>query len=417
MRFTRALLRVALPVAVLAACVAVGWRMIAGRPAPPERRVAPLPVMEVAVATVRRGDYRIFVRSRGTVQPRTESTLVPEVPGRVVEVSPELRAGGFFGAGEVLVWIDDRDYAGGMEIARAALVQARTALIEEQVRAAQAEREWKRLGEPGEPDPLVLRKPQLASAEAGVRRATAELEAARRSLERTRIVAPYAGRVLERHVDAGQYVSTGTVLARVFAVDSVEVRLPLGPGRLEWLDLPGRYRRDAVDDRHEGPVVRLTARQGAERHAWLGRIVRAEGAVDTATRQQFVIARIDDPYGRGPAARPPLEVGQFVEAEIEGRMLRDVVVVPPAVLRGGDTVFVVDADSRLRRRDVEVVWRDAASAVLVSGLAPGERLVTTWLPPATSGVEVRISHVDGEPVSGVASAVSSSAGPTPPRAP
>ena len=304
-----------------------------------------------------------------------------------------------------------------MEVATARLAQARAALVEEQAHALQAQSEWRQFDRPGEPHALALREPQVASAEAGVRLAQAEVAGAKRDLERTRIVAPYAGRVLEQSVDTGQYVSVGTVLAHVFAVDVVEVRLPLGPRQIEWIDVPERYRRDGAEHRRDGPAVRLTARHGARRHVWPGRIVRAEGSIDAATRQQFVVAQIDDPYERGPADRPPLKIGQFVEAEIEGRMLRDVVMIPHGTLHREDTVFVVDAASRLERRRVEVVWRDAGHAVVVAGLEPGEHLVTTRLPLATSGVLVRVSSIDGEPAADTVPRGGDSAGAPAPTKP
>jgi multidrug efflux pump subunit AcrA (membrane-fusion protein) len=195
--------------------------------------------------------------------------------------------------------------------------------------------------------------------------------------------------VLERNVDIGQFVSPGTILARIYAVDFVEIRLPLTNRQLEFVTIPEVYRDDTLGIRAPGPEVRLTAKMGSKTHEWLGRIVRAEGSIDTQSRQVFVIAQVDDPYGKGPAGRPPLKVGQFVEAEIEGVTLKDVVVIPRGALRAGGEVLIVDDMSRIEGRPVDVIWSDEHNAVLGSGLESGDRLVLTPLGTGMQGVEVK----------------------------
>lgn len=382
------LLRVMLPLAVLALAGGIAW-VLASDPVQPERREFSVPIGEVEFVPLARGEYQVFVDSRGTVRPRTQGTLIPEVSGRIVEISTNLRAGGFFEAGDVLLRIDARDYAADVTVAEATLSQARASLAEEQARADQARRDWQRLGEPGTPDDLVLRKPQLAGARAAVDSAQARLERARLELERTVISAPYAGRVLEQSVDVGQVVAPGNALASIYAVDYVEVRLPLANHLLEFVDVPEIFRRDESPASVQGPALSLSAQVGNRTHTWSGRVVRAEGAIDTSSRQLFVVGQVDDPYGKGPEGRPPLKVGQFVEARIEGRMLREVFVIPRAALRAGAQVLLVDDQDHLRARDVEVMFTDDEHAVISAGLADGERLVVNALGTDMVGMKVR----------------------------
>jgi RND family efflux transporter MFP subunit len=394
------LVKILLPILVIAAASGIAFVTVANREAP-ERHRPREAIIEVEVTTLARSDYTIRVKSRGTVRPRTRSTLIPEVSGRIVSLSPNIREGEFFEAGDVLLEIDARDYQAEVAVAKANIEQAHTILAEERARAAQARRDWKRLGETGVPDALVLRQPQLAGARAAVARTEARLTQARLALERTRIVAPYAGRVLEQNVDIGQYVTPGTVLMRIYAVDYVEVRLPLTNRQLEFVDIPEVYRGSNSTDGRADLAVRLSARIGRRLHTWDGRVVRAEGSIDTQSRQLFVIAQVDDPYGKGPAGRPPLKVGQFVEAEIEGRTVDDVVVIPRSALRAGGEVLLVNGENRLETRAVEVLWTDEQNAVTGSGLAPGERLVLTPLGGAMDGVEVRprgVTATDGDTV-------------------
>jgi len=394
------LVNILLPILVIAGASGIAFVTIAKREVP-ERRAPHAAAIEVEVTTLAQSDFTVRVKSRGTVRPRTESSLIPEVSGRIVSLSRNIREGAFFEAGEVLLAIDPRDYQAEIAVVQADIERAHMTLAEEQARAEQARRDWKRLGEAGEPDALVLRMPQLTGARATVTSAEARLTLARLALERTKIVAPYAGRVLERNVDIGQYVTPGTVLARIYAVDYVEVRLPLTNRQLEFVDIPENFRGDGPAERGADLAVRLSARIGSRRYAWDGRVVRAEGAIDTQSRQLFVIAQVDDPYGKGPGGRPPLKVGQFVEAEIEGRRLDDVVVIPRSALRAGGEVLLVNDRNRLETRAVEVLWSDAQSVVTGNGLGPGERLVLTPLGGGMDGIEVRVRDraTSGEPVS------------------
>jgi RND family efflux transporter MFP subunit len=379
--------KIVLPIVVIAAASAAAFVSVANRPQP-ERHPPKVATPQVDVITVQPGDYTVRVKTRGTVRPRTESTLIPEVTGRVVKLSPNIRAGEFFEQGDLLLQIDPRDYEAEVTVAASTLAQARSSLAEAQARADQARRDWKRLGEPGEPDDLVLRKPQMAGARAAVASAQARLVQAKLNLERTTILAPYAGRVLERNVDIGQFVSPGTVLAQVYAVDYVEIRLPLTNRQLEFVTIPEAYRDDTLGIRAPGPPVRLTARIGSKTHQWDGHVVRAEGSIDTQSRQVFVIAQVDDPYGKHASGRPPLKVGQFVEAEIEGVTLKDVIVIPRSTLRVGGEVLVVDERNTLQGRRVDVLWSDERNVVVGSGIGAGERLVVTPLGSGMDGVEV-----------------------------
>lgn len=336
---------------------------------------------------VYRQDYQVIVHTRGTVRPRTESTLIPQVSGRIVSVAPAFRAGGFFEEGDELLSIDSSDYETSLVVSEAALARARLLLAEEEARADQARKDWEKLGDGGRPTALVLREPQLIEARASLASAQARMDEAHRNLSRTRITAPYAGRVLEQRVDFGQFVSTGTVLARIYAVDFAEIRLPLTDRQLAFVNLPELYRGEATYGQG-GPKVTLKADLGGRKYSWEGRIVRSEGAIDSRSRQLFVVAQVEDPYGRSVEDRPPLKVGLFVEAQIEGKLLHDVVVIPRTLLKENSYVLVIDDQSKLRRRPVEILWRDTKNIVVSEGLISGEILCLTQVPYAVDGMEV-----------------------------
>ncbi len=385
------LLKWTLPVLVLVAALAGGRYIIAQRPAAPQFQPPQVPVAIDAVRVLPE-DFQVVIRSEGTVEPRTESTLIPQVSGQIVAISPSFREGGFFEQGDILVTLDPRDYQLAIASAEAQVAQAESALEQELAQAKVVEDDWRMLGR--QAPELGLRKPQIAAARATVLSAKAQLERARFDLERTRIRAPYDGQVLEKSVDVGQFVSTGTPLARVYATDYVEIRLPLSNRQLEFVDLPERFRGETAQRGTAGPEVVVKAVIGRQEWRWTGRIVRAEGAIDTRTRQLFVVAQVDDPYERVADGQPPLRIGQFVEVEIAGRTLENAFVLPRSALREAAEVLLVNEDSRLERRPVTVAWTDGEHAVVTEGLAAGAVVNVTPLAVAANGTLVAAT-IDG----------------------
>ena len=79
-----------------------------------------------------------------------------------------------------------------------------------------------------------------------------------------------------------------------------------------------------------------------------------------------------------------------MDAEIIGAMVSDVVVIPRAALRGKDQVMVVDADERLRYRQVEVLRLDRNEVLIQSGIRNGERVCISAIETAMDGMLVRV---------------------------
>ncbi|MCY4428077.1 MAG: efflux RND transporter periplasmic adaptor subunit, partial [Halieaceae bacterium] len=247
---------------------------------------------------------------------------------------------------------------------------------------------------------LVLRKPQLEAARARVLSARAALTKAQLDLERTRIRAPFSGRVLAQLVDFGQVVNAGTTLAEVYATDYFEVRLPLRNTDLAFIELP--------EDGLAAPVpvpVRLRSDLGGA-EIWQGRIVRTEGAIDRTARQLHVVAQIDDPFGKSQsrsanAVQRPLKIGEYVTAQISGKLLADALVIPSETIYQNSYVYIVE-NGELQRRDLEIAWQNGVETLLYAGLDAGDALVTTPLGQISSGTPVQVVNPDSRVAADVA---------------
>ncbi len=371
------------PVVVLLGGIAVAAMLFATGPTVEPRP----PIVEaprVRVLTVVPQSIRLTVSTHGTVAPRTESELVPEVSGRVTWVSPSLVSGGFFSEGEPLLRIEPLDYRVGLEQGRARLARAESDLANAQMaHSRQMDLSRQHASSESQRDDAINR---LRVAEAGKREADASLEKAERDLERTTVIAPYVGRVRSKRVDVGQFVNRGSMVAKIYAVDFAEVRLPVPDEQLAYLDLPLVYEEESTSD---ATPVTLRARFAGKVHEWQGEVVRTEGELDPRTRMVNIVARVPDPYRRSEG-RPPLAVGLFVEAEIVGTNAEDVVVLPRTALRSRDQVLIVDHEDRLRLRDVDVLRVSRDEVLVQAGLESGDRVCVSPLETPMDGMQVRI---------------------------
>ncbi|MCH2155958.1 MAG: efflux RND transporter periplasmic adaptor subunit [Opitutales bacterium] len=386
------LLKIILPIALIVGGFLIYRQMAASRP---EARFAPPRAASIFVEAQRLmpTDYQVTIESRGLVRPRTTSSLIPEVSGRIVEISESFLEGRFFEEDEVLVKIDDRDYVAAVRSAEAGLAQMRLNLEEEKARVEQARIDWERVNPGRAPEGLVTRTPQLLKAEADVASAEAQVDRAQRNLDRTEIRAPYNGRIRSKRVDIGQYVTPGTMLAEVFASDFLEVRLPLRNQDLAFVELPEVY----ADQQTVGPKPKVTlfGDYGGQTYSWEGRIVRTEATIDASSRELYVVAQVNDPFSQADTTRPPLKIGLFVEAMIEGNVLENVFPIPTqAVLRGNEVVFLSE-EGTVDRREMNVIWTDEANVVVAEDVEAQEIISVTPLPFTANGASVSF-EIEGE---------------------
>jgi len=319
------------------------------------------------------------------------TTLAARVSGEVIWVSEELKPGGFFEKGDLLLKIEPIDYELAIKSAEADLAEARFIYQEEKAQSTQALLNWKRLGRTEQANDLVLRKPQLAKAKAVVDSGKAKLQRAKLDLKRTKIKAPYAGRVLEQYVDIGQFLSSGTDLVKLFAIDRVEVRLPLSEKQREQLNLPSFYRGESSKKtQHQFPIT-VNAKIAGVNYQWPAFFSRVEGAMNRETRQQYIVAEVNDPYKRNESGRPPLEIGQFVKAQLKGRLNKGLFLIPRSAVHNDNQVMLIDKDKRIQRQTVSVLAEEAGFVIIDDGLKAEDRLCTSYVPFLANNTVVRLS--------------------------
>lgn len=392
----RRALQILLPLAVLAGGFLLANKFVTQ---PKKIVVKAKPVVVPLYQFVRstQTNHQFIVSSQGTITPRMEISVVPEVSGKVVSVSEHLVVGGIFKLNEELFRIDQRDYEIAATNALAQIAQVRVRITREEAEADAARKEWEALGRKDKPSPLLLREPQLAEAKAALLSAEAALALALRDQDRCVIRAPFDCRVAVKGVDLGQVITRGISLARLQATDFSEVRLPVPLDQLAFFNLP-MGSRPTTNSAGSTSVI-LMAEIAGKTLRWDGMVFRTDGEIDPRTRMISGVGRVRDPYGLdGNGVELPLMMGLFVTAEIKGHVVDGIVKLPREALRGTDSVYVLSGSNRLSRRVVEVMQSNRTEVIVKKGLKDGDLVCVTPMDAFVEGMEVRIEVKETGPL-------------------
>lgn len=386
------LLRLLPPILLLAAGISAYLHLSKEAPAEAKEKVEnQLPV--VTVRSLERVDYQVTLKTQGIVRAHDSGNLTSLVSGRVKFIHPGFETGAFFRKGDPLVELETEDLETEVIAAKARVARAQSTLLQEAARGKQAGINWKELGYTSEPSDLVLRIPQRAQAEADLAAANAEVARAERDLKRATIVAPYNGRVARREVSVGQSIGTQTALGEIFSTDRAELRMPLDRRQLDFVSLPERE-GDAplnvtlTDERMNIDVTRDAL------------IVRTEGQLDENSRELFVIAEIEDPFGLESDV-PPLRIGQPVRASVAAAVLEDVFVIEREHLRGLSEVVLVKEDDegneRIARTILDPIWTEQDLLIVRDQLEEGDLMAVGSLTYAVNRGRVTTELEEPEP--------------------
>jgi len=356
-----------------------------GKTAPPRRKGPPM--IRTGVTALIKKDHTIQLQSQGEIRTHNATSLTPQISGRVVKYSENFEDGAYFNKGDILLDLETADYLTEVESAKAQLARAESSFAQEEARAKQALLNWKDAGFDEDPSDLVLRKPQLKEAEANVSSAQSSLERAKRNLARTHVRAPYDGRVKKRNVGLGQQVGASTSLGEIFSTDFAEVRLPLTTRDLAYYSPPNKPGTPTEKNNITFTSI-LAIADDESTPQWAGTILRAEGELDVDSRQLFVIARIDDPFGL-KSDKPSLYIGQPVRATIPAKTLKQVYTLPRKHLSGLNEILVL-RKGLLKRVAFTPLWSNSTSMITRDGIEPGDLLCTTRLPYAPEGAPAEI---------------------------
>lgn len=296
--------------------------------------------LKVSVSPTRLGDYRPIITGFGEVKPVHEIGLTSEISGRVTQLSNAFRTGQIVFKGKVLAQIDPTNYEQALAQAQSSLEEAKLGLLEEERQSKQVLSEWKRSGVKGKPaSELVLRKPQLAFAQAKLKSAEANVKKEKRDLDNTLIRAPFNSLIVTRDIQPGSVIQTGTKIATLYSTDKVEIRVPLSD--TQWIQLMSGHN----DIKNQSVTIASSTGEGK----WKGVIDRVEKHLSNDTRQRAVILSVSKPFEQEIGLFP----GSFVQAHIEGAVVNNLWELPASSISQKGDIWFVGSNGQLNSAKVK----------------------------------------------------------------
>ncbi len=336
--------------------------------------VAPL----VKTVRLRPSDIEMLIKGYGTVKPKSQVQLVPQVGGRVVELNPQFRAGGVIKAGQEIFRIEPKDYELAVEQAQANVAEAEVKLDIEKSEAVVARREWQQINPGVEPNSmLVLREPQIRQAQALLDSAAAALSKAKLNLDRTSITLPLDICVTEKKVDLGQYIAAGQSVGTAYGIDAVEIAVPLEDAELAWFDIPGS-------------VAEVRADFAGAVKIFNGQVKRTTGQVDELSRLVYVVVEVANQIDEDGAIKDALLPGTFVTVSIKGKTFKNAYAVKRDWIRNGEEIWTANNDV-LYITPVEVVRADDEYAYVKLSGSDVIEVVTGSVDAVVDGMKIRAS--------------------------
>ena len=338
--------------------------------------------MDVNVQILTPIDYQIKIKSTGTTTPITQTVLTSEVGGEVIYRSKKFSEGSSVISGEILAKIDDTDLQLQYKNALLQLASAEVQFAVQQAEAEIAQEAWEQVGE-GIPQELTTKKPQLKQAKAALEVAKAQVQSAEKKLNKTEITAPYTGRIQNINIDLGSTIIPGQPVGSMYTSNEIEVTLSVKDSDLQFLDIPMDGRKLNSDQKS---IVIIKSLYKGEMQEWAGNLERVDGVIDPMTRMIKLIANFKNNFIE--ETKPILPIGLFVEAEINGKQLEDIFMIPNSALTPNDELLFLNQDDALEIRKVSVLTKMKNHILVKEGMEAGERVVISKLSIATNGMLV-----------------------------
>jgi len=429
------MLKILLPIVMLVGAIFLGKYLIATGPKAKKKPfVERLPVVEVQKLKAR--NYTVSIKASGVVRPGIQTNLVAEISGKILNISDKFLEGNYFKKGSILLKIDSSNYQNSLAISQSdvAANQANLSQLNEEEKSTKrsyylAQKNlklgrkelsrlhnlWKkkliaRSAVDAEEQKINQLQQRLEESQgklntfssrklaikAKINAARSRQKQDRLNLSKAVIKAPYAGRVLQRNVDVDQYVGTGTSLGKVYATHFVYVDLPLSLNQYELLGIPENFENSTENSKQTNkkmPIVTFSSTNSRHKSHWDGRIVRTSAALDVDSRQIKVIARIDKPFiakhNQKQGNSAPLKIGQYLNAQIEGKTFKNVYILPSSVVRQNKEILLLLQGNKVHIVPVEVIFNTSTSTIVKTKESiENKRLIITPMSQATEGSRV-----------------------------
>jgi RND family efflux transporter MFP subunit len=357
----------------------------------------PIPIVQTVDLSLR--SEQVSIEAFGTVIPAKQVALRTEVEGRIIRKNTELIPGGIIGKGELVAQIDPLDYQLLVNEREAEVAEARYSLELEEGQQIIAKEEWHLLEEEvvamQASKSLALREPHLRFVRAKLQAAESRLAAAKLSVKRTTINAPFNGLVLDNYIEQGQLISSQTELATLAETDQFWVQVTIPVSRLSRIRFPD-------NGGQQGAAARITfENEDGTIISRPGTVFKLLGELDSQSRMAKILVAINDPLNlnenNNQASNPDngkILLGSYVKVKIEAGTLDNIFIVPRQAVHEGDIIWLLNGENILVTRPVNIVWRRQDEMLIRADLDDSEKLIISRLQSPLPGMALRNAAQD-----------------------
>ncbi len=398
----------------------------------PTKRERPKIARQVRVIDVKATDLLPRTRAYGSVQPARTWQAVPQVKGKIRWLHPNLKKGGRIAKDDIIVEIDPAEYQLSMAQAEAniqnireqikklgiteannrsllkieqknlklrkkELVRQKNLLLNKLVAQSVYEKEQQTYFTQQYKVQLIENTLKSISSDrkllkTQMKQSELQLQSAKLQLSYTRINSPFDGVVAKSKVEQWQYIQPGQVIAEIEVIDVVEIEAQLNDGKHLFYALGERsnqYRHNP-NSKNMGQRLGISAVVRSESSGnteWKGVLLRTTANIDPQTRTPSVVIQVTNDQPTATTEGPPFLIkGMYCEVELTGELRNGLIAVPNSSVHGNNTLYILNGESRLEKRRVEIWFSQENLTIVKSGIQSGEQLVVTDLIPAVEGM-------------------------------
>jgi len=382
--------------------------------APPQNtKVSPPKVVRTLKAQTR--SIQPTVTGYGYIQPANDWQVQSELSGTVVWIADNLSNGSIIKKGDVVLKIDPAPFLltkaqlqAQLDVAKLKdkTIQSSLKIAQQDFDLQQAElQRYERLNTTGNISKVTrdtserqflnsqqqvqTLKNNLLINKAEQKILTSQLAIADLDLKKTTLLAPFDIRLTEVNVGVAEYINRGELLLKADGLDAAEVSAQFPIGKMRPLRRATKNSNLAEGAMHSELQAIVELQAVDKKIAWPGIVTRTGGLLDTQTQSQSIVVRVNDPYQQAsPGERPPLIRNTFVKVTLKSPVLKQQILLPITAIHN-NTVYTLDAENKLRIKNIDVDFIQQQVAVIRSGLKNGEKVILSPLSPAIEGMKLK----------------------------